>query len=91
MTAADLPEIAQCETCGGFLEPAGDDWRHQEDMGCTDLGKPALCVHCGAPAAVGGLACGQCAGVFLPATCAVTVCDGDRTAVRIVHVERDES
>jgi hypothetical protein len=64
MTAAAQPEIAQCENCGGLLKPAGDDWRHQDDTGCTDLGVPVLCVHCGSPAAVGCLACGQCTGVF---------------------------
>jgi hypothetical protein len=47
-------DVAQCVTCGGLLVPAGDDWRHEADAGCTAFGTPVIC---GLPAAVGCLVC----------------------------------
>jgi hypothetical protein len=60
-------DVAQCQTCGGTLVAAGDDWRHQESTGCTDLGTPVICWHgdCGMPAAVGSEACTEHAGALL--------------------------
>ncbi|MEU0151494.1 hypothetical protein [Micromonospora fulviviridis] len=57
-------DVAQCATCGGVLVAAGDDWRHEEATGCTELGTPVICHHggCGMPAAIGSEACGHCAG-----------------------------
>ncbi|MFI7283079.1 hypothetical protein ACIBOV_22745 [Micromonospora chersina] len=57
-------DVAQCATCGGALVAAGDDWRHEEDTGCTELGTPVICRHpgCGMPAATGSEACAQCVG-----------------------------
>lgn len=60
-------DVAQCRDCGGVLVPAGDDWRHQESTGCTELGTPVICRHdgCGMPASVGGEACSGCTAVFV--------------------------
>ncbi len=59
-------DVAQCATCGGDLVAAGDDWRHRDATGCTELATPVICRHsaCGLPAAVGSLACADCAGAF---------------------------
>lgn len=58
MNMIGYPREAQCVTCGGVLAPAGDDWRHVDDTGCTEFGEPTLCrLECSMPAAVGGLSC----------------------------------
>jgi hypothetical protein len=53
-------DVAQCETCGGELAPAGDDWTHTDPgSACTRFGTPVICRRpdCAMPAEVGGLAC----------------------------------
>lgn len=57
---------AQCETCGGELIAAGDDWLHQVQGDCTELGTPVICrgADCGMPAAVGSEVCLGCADAF---------------------------
>lgn len=59
MTMIGMPDRAQCATCGGLLVPAGDDWTHVDDTGCTHFGAPVLCSagDCVLPAVVGSLAC----------------------------------
>lgn len=59
-------DVAQCAACSGVLVAAGDDWRHREGTGCTELASPVICWHlgCGMPAAVGSEACAGCAGAF---------------------------
>ncbi|RNM01044.1 hypothetical protein EFE23_03970 [Micromonospora solifontis] len=59
-------DVAQCATCSGVLVAAGDDWRHREGTGCTELAEPVICRYpdCGLPAAVGSEACAGCAGAF---------------------------
>lgn len=61
-----LVDVAQCVACSGVLVAAGDDWRHVEVAGCTELATPVVCRHddCGLPAAVGSEACAAHAGVF---------------------------
>jgi hypothetical protein len=78
---ADRPELAQCATCGGELVPAGDDWTHRDDTGCTLYGEPVLCGRgeCAYPAVIGGTACQGCTGTFLPARYTATVVNSGHT------------
>ncbi len=74
-------DVAQCATCSGVLVAAGDDWRHREGTGCTELAEPVICRYpdCGLPATVGSEACAGCAGaLFVGRRCRVAVVDRDR-------------
>lgn len=63
MTTIGFPSRAQCNSCGGLLEPAGDDWLHLDNTGCTRFGEPVLCGECAMPAVVGALACAHHSGL----------------------------
>jgi hypothetical protein len=77
--ASTGPDLAQCASCGGVLIPAGDDWTHQDDTGCTGFGEPILCEHdCAMPAVVGGTACAACTGFSLPSIYTVSVLGSGR-------------
>ncbi|OJF15381.1 hypothetical protein [Couchioplanes caeruleus] len=78
--AATGPHEAQCATCGGVLVPAGDDWQHLTDTGCTLYGEPILCGRdpgCALPAVVGGTACHDHFGFSMPKINTATVLDRD--------------
>jgi hypothetical protein len=61
------PDLAQCAICGGVLVPAGDDWTHLDDTGCTLYGVPILCNRdCAHPAMIGSTACRTCTSISLP-------------------------
>jgi hypothetical protein len=66
VSIATGPDHAQCETCGGLLAPAGDDWTHVDSTTCTSLATPLVCWRgdCAMPADIGCLACRTHAGVF---------------------------